>query len=74
MEDEQKQAEHAASARRTVLVRWRCPECRVSCAGYVEPTDYRPRRCQGIPESGNTGVTSQGKPICGAQLREEYRA
>ena len=67
--EEQRQA----SARRTVLARWRCPDCGVTSAGYTEPFDYAPRRCMGIPASGKTGVTRDGKPICGAVMVQTER-
>jgi predicted RNA-binding Zn-ribbon protein involved in translation (DUF1610 family) len=67
--EEQRQA----SARRTVLARWRCPDCGVSAAGYIEPFDYAPRRCRGVPASGKTGSSHFGVPICGAVMVQMAR-
>ena len=54
------------------LVRWKCPECGVSCAGWVEPLGNLERRCHGLPKSGRRGIGSEDKPICGAKLEVTY--
>ena len=72
--DQQKsESEAAADSKRTVLARWRCPECAVTCAGYIDPFDYVPRRCRGVPASGKTGFTHFGVPICGAVMVQTER-
>lgn len=54
--------------RRTTLARWRCPDCGIFSAGYIEQLDYKPRRCQGIPRNRDTRETRDGRPICGALM------
>jgi hypothetical protein len=56
------------NAGRTVLSRWRCPECGVTMAGYITPDDYERRSCHGIPKrKHNTGE------ICGAAMEQVHR-
>lgn len=58
---------------RTILARWQCPDCAVTCSGYITADDRQPRRCQGIPKSGSIEFRPDGKPICGAVLVQTHR-
>lgn len=55
---------------RTTLAAWRCMECNVAAAGYIEPTDFKPRRCQGVPKSK---LHAFGR-ICGGAMIEIHRS
>lgn len=46
------------------LVRWRCPECNVTCCGFVKYGESRLRYCRGIPRRKNY----RPGEVCGATL------
>lgn len=54
--------------KRKRLVIWLCPDCHVSCAGWVIPGGFLARRCQGIPRDGSI----RSGRICGAALEVAY--
>jgi hypothetical protein len=51
------------------LVRWECPECGIYASAYIDPQDYNPRICQGIPREATKGE----RMICGAVMVEVHR-
>ena len=55
------------------LVRWRCPDCHITQCGFIAPEDNAPRRCRGIPRSGQYDINYQGARICGALMVQESR-
>jgi hypothetical protein len=66
---EEAQALPAPAPERNVYAGWKCPDCGSTRAGYISPTDFKPRRCLGIPKSQRT----DGGRICGALMVEVYR-
>lgn len=58
-----------ATADRTVLARWQCPECGVYASGYIRPDDADTRYCRGIPKREH-----KFGEHCSARMREVYRA
>jgi hypothetical protein len=54
------------AARKTVLVRWQCPDCKVTMCGWIPPEDRDPRACRGVAREG-------GRANCGAIMNEVYR-
>ena len=51
----------------TDLVRWKCPDCRITRCGWIPWHDHEPRVCKGIPRNGPTSG------ICGAIMEEIHR-
>ena len=54
------------------LVRWKCPECGVTCSDWVPPGASLYRRCQGIPKTKRIGTDYHGTPICAAELEVAF--
>jgi hypothetical protein len=54
---------------RTTLAAWECSECKSRMSGYIDPHDFKPRRCRGVPQSGIHGA---GR-VCGGAMIQIYR-
>lgn len=63
----------ARAAEPKLFVRWVCESCNVGRCGFVDASDFRSRRCYGVPK----GRPYKGGEICGGRmiemLRETYK-
>ena len=68
-----KQRRDAGIAQPLDLVRWRCPDCKITMTGFIPHYDEGYRRCRGIPRDGKYDQNHQGERVCGAQMVMESR-
>jgi len=69
MQRMQHEPEPAMPHTRTTLAAWECSECRCGRVGYIDPYDFKPRRCMNVPRSG---IHGHGR-ICGGAMIEVHR-
>jgi len=67
---EEPPAAPASDQQRRIYASWKCTECGIACGGYILPSDFRTRRCEGIPKTRHT----DGGRICGGLMAEIYRS